>query len=153
MAGFLGMGIAFLLMSQTYGHVLVSVGVLIFGVQKSFDAFGPGAMTFVIPAEIFPTSIRASCHGLSAAGGKLGAFIGTFWLPHFQEAFGVEVLLIACFALSVAAVLLTALFTPSYNDETLKRLHAATKSDVTHTTRILWAATCSARHRPYQNSV
>jgi hypothetical protein len=29
-------------------------------------------MTFVIPGEIFPAEVKATCHGFSAACGKLG---------------------------------------------------------------------------------
>lgn len=32
-------------------------------------------MTFIIPAEIFPTSYRCTCHGISAAAGKLGSIV------------------------------------------------------------------------------
>jgi MFS transporter, PHS family, inorganic phosphate transporter len=34
--------------------------------------FGPNAWTFIIPPKIFPTPHRATCHGISAAAGKLG---------------------------------------------------------------------------------
>lgn len=32
-------------------------------------------MTFIIPAEIFPTSYRCICHGISAAAGKIGSMV------------------------------------------------------------------------------
>lgn len=32
-------------------------------------------MTFIIPAEIFPTCYRCTCHGISAAAGKLGSIV------------------------------------------------------------------------------
>merc|ERR1712216_686371 len=108
------------------------------GIQKSFDAFGPGAMTFMIPAEIFPTAIRASCHGISAAGGKLGAFVGAFLLPPFQEAFGVQTLLMTCCVLSLAGVLITLTLTPPYTGETLQQLRVATTADISTTTQVLW---------------
>jgi len=37
----------------------------------SLSNFGPNTTTFVIPGEIFPAEVRATCHGLSAACGKL----------------------------------------------------------------------------------
>lgn len=37
--------------------------------------FGPNTLTFIIPAEIFPTRYRCSFHGLSAASGKLGSVV------------------------------------------------------------------------------
>jgi hypothetical protein len=38
-----------------------------------FNQFGPNATTFLVAAEVYPTAVRASAHGLSAAVGKLGA--------------------------------------------------------------------------------
>ncbi|KAK9770713.1 putative Phosphate transporter [Seiridium cardinale] len=37
--------------------------------------FGANTLTFVIPAEIFPTCYRCTCHGISAAAGKLGSML------------------------------------------------------------------------------
>ncbi|HZU03042.1 MAG TPA: MFS transporter, partial [Ktedonobacteraceae bacterium] len=33
------------------------------------------------PAEIFPVQVRTTAHGISAAVGKVGAFIGAFVFP------------------------------------------------------------------------
>lgn len=38
-----------------------------------FNQFGPNAVTFLVAAEVYPTPIRATAHGVSAAAGKLGA--------------------------------------------------------------------------------
>ena len=38
-----------------------------------FNQFGPNAVTFLVAAEVYPTPIRATAHGFSAAVGKLGA--------------------------------------------------------------------------------
>lgn len=38
-----------------------------------FNQFGPNCVTFIVAAEVFPTPIRATAHGFSAAFGKLGA--------------------------------------------------------------------------------
>lgn len=40
--------------------------------------FGPNATTFVIPGEIYPPEVKATCHGLSAASGKLGEWLNVF---------------------------------------------------------------------------
>jgi len=37
--------------------------------------FGPNATTFLLAAELYPTSVRATAHGLSAASGKCGALL------------------------------------------------------------------------------
>jgi MFS family permease len=40
-----------------------------------FNQFGPNSVTFLVAAEVFPTPIRATAHGFSAAVGKLGALL------------------------------------------------------------------------------
>ncbi|KAK4031646.1 hypothetical protein C8A01DRAFT_21176, partial [Parachaetomium inaequale] len=42
---------------------------------------GPNTLTFLIPAELFPTRYRATCHGIAAAAGKLGSVIVHATLP------------------------------------------------------------------------
>ncbi|GAM90483.1 hypothetical protein ANO11243_085270 [Dothideomycetidae sp. 11243] len=38
-----------------------------------FNQFGPNSVTFIVAAEVFPTPIRATAHGIGAACGKAGA--------------------------------------------------------------------------------
>ncbi|GLA43177.1 hypothetical protein AnigIFM63309_000903 [Aspergillus niger] len=40
-----------------------------------FNQFGPNCITFLVAGEVFPTPIRATAHGISAACGKLGALL------------------------------------------------------------------------------
>ncbi|RAH72974.1 MFS phosphate transporter [Aspergillus aculeatinus CBS 121060] len=40
-----------------------------------FNQFGPNCVTFLVAGEVFPTPIRATAHGISAATGKLGALL------------------------------------------------------------------------------
>lgn len=40
-----------------------------------FNQFGPNSVTFLVAAEVFPTPIRATAHGFSAAMGKMGALL------------------------------------------------------------------------------
>lgn len=67
----------------------VPLFIALFGVSFFFVNFGPNTTTFLIPSEIYPTSIRARAHGISAAVGKLGAFVGVFGLPFLLREFGV----------------------------------------------------------------
>jgi len=52
--------------------------VVIYSLTFFFANFGPNATTFVVPAEIFPSRLRSTCHGISAAAGKAGAIVGAF---------------------------------------------------------------------------
>lgn len=42
-----------------------------------FNQFGPNCVTFLTAAEVYPTHIRATAHGLSAGIGKLGALMAS----------------------------------------------------------------------------
>ena len=43
--------------------------------MQLFFNFGPNTTTFIVPGECFPTRYRSTGHGLSAAGGKVGATV------------------------------------------------------------------------------
>ncbi|KAL9062915.1 MAG: hypothetical protein Q9157_008543 [Trypethelium eluteriae] len=63
--------------SQSWG-----VSIALYSLCKFADAFGPSPLTFLLPAEIFPTTYRASCHGISAASGKVGALLASVLLEY-----------------------------------------------------------------------
>ena len=58
------------------------VNILLYALGKFSHAFGNGPLTFLIPAELFPTKYRASCHGISAAIGKFGSLLGLIFLTY-----------------------------------------------------------------------
>ncbi|EWM23885.1 hypothetical protein Naga_100161g5 [Nannochloropsis gaditana] len=76
--GFGGEAIIFAAMAifQQQFKGLPALFVFMYALTFFFDDFGPNTTTFVIPAEIFPTDVRSTCHGISAAFGKAGAAIG-----------------------------------------------------------------------------
>ncbi len=49
---------------------------------------GPGATTYLIPAEIYPTNLRGKGHGFATACAKVGAALGIFILPLLQNKVG-----------------------------------------------------------------
>ncbi|KAM1483912.1 hypothetical protein TB2_035170 [Malus domestica] len=59
--------------------------VVIYALTFFFANFGPNATTFVVPAEIFPARFRSTCHGISAASGKLGAIVGVFGFLYLAQ--------------------------------------------------------------------
>ncbi len=89
--GFPLMGLAFLLIGVIPGITTAIVPFLIlFGMSYFFAEFGPNTTTFVLPGEVFPTSARATGHGLSAGFAKVGAFIGVYVFPIIKSDFGVN---------------------------------------------------------------
>ncbi len=71
-----------------------------FALFNIFINLGPGATTYLIPAEVYPTEIRASGHGFATSCGKIGAVLGVFFLPILEFHIG-----------SLATVLIIALTT------------------------------------------
>ena len=81
--------------------------LLVYGVSYFFTEFGPNMTTFVIPSEVYPVSMRATGHGISAGIGKFGAFIGVFLFPLLQTSLGLHGTLLLTAAVSVLGFALT----------------------------------------------
>ncbi|GMH19936.1 hypothetical protein Nepgr_021777 [Nepenthes gracilis] len=59
--------------------------IIMYGLTFFFANFGPNATTFVVPAEIFPARLRSTCHGISAATGKVGSIVGTLGFMYLAQ--------------------------------------------------------------------
>jgi len=89
-AGFVMIGLSFLGLWLLPGATTTVVPFLVlFGATYFFSEFGPNTTTFVYPAEIFPVRVRTSCHGIAAASGKIGAFVGTYALTSLLPRIGI----------------------------------------------------------------
>ncbi|GFZ47035.1 hypothetical protein JCM24511_04261 [Saitozyma sp. JCM 24511] len=77
--GFLADGILYLLPAIWYTQLSSKAHIhgfqAIYFLSSFFQQFGPNCTTFLVAAEIYPISVRATAHGLSAASGKLGALM------------------------------------------------------------------------------
>ncbi|KAH0556496.1 hypothetical protein GP486_005607 [Trichoglossum hirsutum] len=58
--------------------------VALYMVCQFFFNLGPNSLTFIIPAEIFPTKYRCTCYGFSAAMGKLGSIAAQLLLKRHE---------------------------------------------------------------------
>lgn len=54
-----------------------------------FVNFGPGITTYLLPAELYKTEIKATGHGVASSSGKIGAALGTILLPILQFYIGI----------------------------------------------------------------
>lgn len=88
-------------------RTILPIFIAIFGLSFFFVNFGPNTTTFLIPSEIYPTSIRARAHGLSAAIGKVGAFIGAFFLPLVLKSAGMAATMMILAVVSLLGVFVT----------------------------------------------
>ncbi|KAK6420652.1 hypothetical protein LTR81_006388 [Elasticomyces elasticus] len=68
-------GIVFLQVFHTTGYAAT---IVLYALNQLVFSFGPNTLTFIIPAEIFPTRYRCTCHGIAAASGKMGAVLVQF---------------------------------------------------------------------------
>ncbi|KAJ5812217.1 hypothetical protein N7474_008518 [Penicillium riverlandense] len=74
-----------------------------------FNQFGPNCITFLVAAEVFPTPIRGTAHGISAAAGKLGALVIAI-IGNYVSSYTTQFRIVPWFGL--AGALLTLLFLP-----------------------------------------
>ncbi|MBT9331944.1 MFS transporter [Paracidobacterium acidisoli] len=92
--GFGMMGISFAVLALVPGLEKTAIPFLtVYGLSFFFTEFGPNATTFVYPSEIFPVHVRTTGHGIAAAMGKLGGFLGVFIFPfllHWKGLLGAE---------------------------------------------------------------
>ena len=87
--GFPLMGLAFLVIGVIPRlTTVVAPFLIIYGISYFFAEFGPNTTTFVLSAEVFPTSMRTTGHGISAGVAKVGAFIGVYLFPILSKDLG-----------------------------------------------------------------
>ena len=82
---FIGMTVLFAVVGGSYFRAantdLHGLTITLYVLCQLLFNLGPNTLTFIIPAEIFPTRYRATCHGISAAAGKLGSVVVQAFLP------------------------------------------------------------------------
>jgi MFS transporter, PHS family, inorganic phosphate transporter len=106
--GFAMMGLCFLIIAAVPGLTTAVVPfLLVYGVSYFFTEFGPNMTTFVMPSELYPVTMRATGHGISAGIGKLGAFIGVFLFPLLNDWFGLRGTLLLTAGVAAAGFALT----------------------------------------------
>ncbi|KAF9988191.1 hypothetical protein BGZ75_009888, partial [Mortierella antarctica] len=77
--GFLMQGTLGIIMGVFYKDLLniFPLFVVVYGVFLMMGEYGPGDMVILVSAEVFPTAVRGTAYGWSAAIGKVGAICGT----------------------------------------------------------------------------
>ncbi|HEV2576914.1 MAG TPA: MFS transporter [Acidobacteriaceae bacterium] len=96
--------------------------LLIYGLSFFFTEFGPNATTFVYPSEIFPVRVRTTGHGISAAMGKLGGFLGVFLFPFLMHWKGLSGAEAAAAVASLIGFFVTARMLPETKGKSLEQI-------------------------------
>ncbi len=121
--GFAMMAIAYGLLAFVPALTSITLTfLLVYGVSYFFTEFGPNVTTFVYPAEIFPVTVRTTAHGISAALGKVGAFIGAFAFPYLLATFHLPGAMVAAAAVSLIGLVLTLVTLPEPNQRSLEEI-------------------------------
>ncbi len=95
---------------------------VVFVFLQLFFNFGANATTFIVPAEVFPTRVKAGAHGFSAACGKCGAILASLLFSSVQTSInsaspsnpdrGTEVVFWIFFGISILGAIVTFIFVP-----------------------------------------
>jgi MFS family permease len=96
--------------------------IVIYGLSYFFTEFGPNATTFVYPSEIFPVRVRTTAHGIAAAMGKIGGFLGVFTFPFFMRWHGLPVAEGVAAVVCIMGVVCTAFLLPETKGKSLEEL-------------------------------
>jgi MFS family permease len=122
--------LGFAMMGVTFGLLALIPNVekltwpflVIYGFSYFFTEFGPNATTFVYPSEIFPVRVRTTGHGIAAAMGKLGGFLGVFTFPFFLHWHGLPAAEGAAAIVSFLGLGVTAAMLPETKGKSLEEI-------------------------------
>jgi MFS family permease len=128
MVGFCMLFALFLVCAVAYPTLLASTQGLhafqaLYFLSSFFNQFGPNCVTWLAAAEVFPTEVRATFQGTSAATGKIGAIIAdvAFGLVNARTSFYMSS------AFGLVGALLTWLFLPDTTGMSLDELDRMSK--------------------------
>ncbi len=109
LAGFIGMaaGMFILAASQSGSQNIIALAFVGFGLFNLLQNMGPNATTFLLPAEVFATRLRATAHGFAAGLAKVGAACGIIFVPLMTAAYGVRYTVILMGVICILAFVVT----------------------------------------------
>ena len=109
LAGFIGMaaGMFILAASQSGSQTIIALAFVGFGLFNLLQNFGPNATTFLLPAELFSTRLRATAHGFAAGLAKVGAACGIIFVPLMTAAYGIRYTVIFMGVICIFAFVVT----------------------------------------------
>ena len=84
--GFLALAALFIALGTIFmtTHQEGAPAIVLYVIGQLFFNFGPNSTTYILPAELFPTRYRGTCHGLSAGAGKLGSILVQIFSTYYR---------------------------------------------------------------------
>ncbi|KAF9069150.1 MFS Git1p-like glycerophosphoinositol permease, partial [Rhodocollybia butyracea] len=116
MLGFSGYLVFGLIIGCAYNQLttpkLIPLFIVFYGLMQSSGNMGPGDMLGLVSVESYPTAVRGTCYGISAALGKVGAAVGTQAFTPIQTNLGKRWTFIVAAIVGVLGILVTYFFIP-----------------------------------------
>ncbi|KAK6463567.1 permease [Scheffersomyces coipomensis] len=121
MLGFSGYIVFGLAVGLSYDKIVnkTALFIVLYGLMTACGNMGPGDGLGLISSESYPTPIRGTFYGLSAAIGKVGAIAGTKSFTPIQVHLGDRWTFIIAACCGLAGVLVTFFFVPHLTDDDL----------------------------------
>lgn len=119
----LAVAILYAIWAGVTNHTSAGGLLTLFTFSQFFLCIGPSATTFLIPVEVFPTRVRATAHGMSAASGKAGAILAAFTFGTVTDKIGLKGVL-GLFSGIMALVALLTLLIPETKGRTLEEIES-----------------------------
>lgn len=112
MLGFGVLALLYVVMGVFYAQLkaIPWLFIVMYGMTFFFSNFGPNVSTYVLPAVTYQAEIRASCSGISAAAGKIGAVIGTSIFGPLVHYVGIGDTLSLCGCIAIVGLVWTYFF-------------------------------------------
>ena len=109
LTGFIGMaaGMFILAASQSGSQTIIALAFVGFGLFNLLQNLGPNATTFLLPAELFSTRLRATAHGFAAGLAKFGAACGIIFVPLMTASYGIRYTVIFMGVICIFAFVVT----------------------------------------------
>jgi len=114
MLGFSGYLVFGLTIGLAYDKItnIVPLFVVFYGLMQSSGNLGPGDMMGLVSVESYPTAVRGTCYGISAALGKVGAAVGTQAFTPIETNLGKKWTFIVAAICGVVGIIITYFFIP-----------------------------------------
>ncbi len=127
LAGFIGMAVGMFILaaSQSGSQTIIALAFVGFGLFNLLQNFGPNATTFLLPAELFSTRLRATAHGFAAGLAKVGAACGIIFVPLMTASYGVRNTVIFMGIICIVAFVVTWLTRIDMTGRSLEELEDA----------------------------
>lgn len=125
--GFLALSSLFALIAVLYPSIKHNAWAFLtlYGITFFITNAGPNTTTFVLPSEVFPTAVRATLHGFSAAAGKLGAVVGSAGMGVVaSEEANIPYVFIVCAIVALLGAITTFFCVPETLGKSLEELTA-----------------------------